>query len=434
MGGISLTKSQNVSNIINDTVNNITNDATKSCVADTTNNQNIKVTVKNVSGCSMEYGSSSQTINASTNSVCTQVDVSEVSLLNKMKNAVDQLAETKKTAATLGLFDMTESSNFQNTLNKVTNSTTIKNLSQAMTRHTNFQNNELVIDGFTCFPRVIKDANGNETVVGDKIEIKDVNQAAVSAIVASVLQQSTAVTTVVNDIDNKLSQTAKAANLGLFDGLAQAWYVILLILLLPLLMGGVSSMTRSSQGSAGSYDDGQVVKRPWQLFYSPRTTDPDKQYMSQTWWMIVGLVFLVAVGMGAWAAVIMTTVTTKAGEMAADQAGTATATSSAPTATVTQEKAANSVTVASKNLVAIQILAGLALALVALSGFAYMFLYAVNDRTVAKGATFQLLLVFLVALALSALSIGCSVGVVVIRSGELAEAKKFVDSIKTPGA
>jgi ABC-type multidrug transport system fused ATPase/permease subunit len=300
MGGVSSTLSSNTLNIINETVNSITSDITKKCENKTENIQTMSVTIKDPIGCSVRVSGIDQTINSKVNTTCLQTNITKTELQTKLNNKIDQVAESLKTAGSLSLFDITKTDNMTTLRNTVNNNTVLTELTEAINKDINYQNNDILLDGIVCRPIITKDAWGNQTIHGDTIDVVNINQTIISDTVFKGLQSSESLNKAVVDVDNDISQAAKSTSLGLFDGIATAGgplvMIIALIVIGCIFTGGGGMMLKKKFGkgnrTGGGGGGGGAVGSNWRYFSFPAM-------MTMFVFIIIGgIVCIVATSMG----------------------------------------------------------------------------------------------------------------------------------------
>jgi hypothetical protein len=257
--GPSVTMSENTTNITNNMINDISNNMTKDCGVNSVNTQTIKISLRNIDNCSLDMSNISQGMNSTVSLDCAQSSVTATDLETALKNAVDQLAESTKSAGTLSILDVTTTKNFTDLKNTVTNKNVINNLMRAINNSTNSQNNDITIDGFRCFPVTTRDIYGNVTTTGDILKFGNITQQLMSNVVAKALQNSDDLVKAVQKVDNEISQTAKSTNKGLFESIGDmmsgfAGAMIALIVLI-CVVGAVVSYVVFGKGK-GSGDGG----------------------------------------------------------------------------------------------------------------------------------------------------------------------------------
>ncbi len=258
-GAASVTMSKNTTNIINNMVNNISNDMTKDCGVNSTNTQSIKISLRNIDNCSLDMSNISQGMNSSVSLDCAQSQVTKIDLETALKNAVDQLAESTKSAGTMSLIDVTNTENFTDLKNTVDNIIKNDSLMKAINNSTNAQNNDITIDGFRCFPLTTRDIYGNVTTTGDSLKFGNISQQLTSNVVAKALQNSDDLVKAVQKVDNDISQAAKSTNKGVFEsignmmsGFSGAMIVLVfLICVVGYVVYGKSGLQNGQSGQGG---------------------------------------------------------------------------------------------------------------------------------------------------------------------------------------
>ncbi len=273
--GPAATLSSNTTNIVNNMINDISNTMTKDCGVISKSNQKIKISLRNIDDCSLDMSNISQGMNSTVSLDCAQSSVTVADLQTALKNAVDQLATSTKSAGTMSVMDITDTRNFTDLENIVENKFIVNNLMKAINDSTKSQDNDITIDGFRCFPVTTRDIYGNVTTTGDSIKIGNITQQLISNVVAKAIQNSDDLVKAVQKVDNDISQVAKSTNKGMFESIGDmmsgfAGAMIVLVILI-CVVGGVAGYVLYGKGSSGQgegqgggqgyQNDPQVLKK-----------------------------------------------------------------------------------------------------------------------------------------------------------------------------
>jgi hypothetical protein len=262
--GPTATTSVNTTNVVNDMINTISNTMVKDCGIDSKESQSIGISIKNSVNCALDFENITQDMNSTISLDCAQSSVTATDLQTALKSAVNQLAESTKSAGSLSLLDLTTTVNFTNLTNHVEDSSTIDNIMKAINKSTKDQTTNITIDGFRCFPVTTRDIYGNATTTGDSIKFKNISQQLTSNVVSKVLQNSNDLVKLVQAVDNDISQAAKATNKGVFEsvGVMMSGFAggMIAIVILICVVGAVAGYAVYGKNSLnGSKSSGSII-------------------------------------------------------------------------------------------------------------------------------------------------------------------------------
>jgi hypothetical protein len=126
---------------------------------------------------------------------------------------------------------------------------------------TNIMKNQLIdvdLGDVVCYPIVITDSNGNQSVTNNTVNIENLNQYIAETVVANVLSSNQQLVTAVTTLDNQIQQTAQATSLGLFDGIKTAlsspdmWMALVAIAAVMAIGGGLKKKTNDDLKKSGA--------------------------------------------------------------------------------------------------------------------------------------------------------------------------------------
>lgn len=249
------TISRNTMNVLNKTVNDITSKLVKRCEQNSNITQDIKISVKNIRGCSsLNISDFNQNTTSTMNTECETITISSTELQTVIKNNFEQVSKAANSGGLFqGFANKTTSENITNLDNLINNISLMEELSTAISNSSTVQNFELNIDGFYCTPQFI---NGVEQP--SVFNLSDINQNIVQDKTLKGLLSSEIFNKAVIDVDNSLVQDSSAISGG--GGLMEMLFMIIVLI---IVLGMVGGMMKGGGGGGGNLRSNETSINSW---------------------------------------------------------------------------------------------------------------------------------------------------------------------------